>query len=304
MYDEPFADSSQIPTFLVSSLASRAVTVALTGDGGDELFGGYSHYADAARVLRLVDRVPLTMRPLVQHALRATPTPLWDAVGQAGLRLAPGRRQLHAENVLKVAAAMTSRSVPEAYAVSMSRWGGAPPVAGGVRPLHVAASDERSFPALDDPVETMMFADTVGYLCDDILVKVDRAAMATSLETRIPMLDPAVFTLAWQLPMSMKRSGGEGKIVLRRLLERYLPTSLVDRPKMGFAVPLAAWLRAELREWASDLLDASRLRQDGFLDERRVTRLWNQHLRGTHDWKTQLWTILMFQAWLREWERQ
>lgn len=300
MYDEPFADSSQIPTFLVSALARRDVTVALTGDGGDELFGGYGHYTDAQRVLRVVERVPARARPAVAAALRATPEAFWDVVGRGQRVLRPDSRQLHGQNVRKLAAAMERSSVAGRYAVSLSRWGGRPPLAlGSTVPLEQSA-DPRCHPDGLSMTETMMMADTLGYLPDDILVKVDRASMATSLETRIPLLDPEVFALAWRLPMDVKRSDAQGKLVLRQLLGRYVPRRLVDRPKAGFAVPLADWLRHDLRDWGEDLLAPERLRRQGLLDEPRVTRLWKQHQAGTHDWKAQLWTLLMLQAWLEE----
>jgi len=266
MYDEPFADSSQIPTHLVSALARRHVTVSLSGDGGDELFGGYRRYFAGQQALRMF------------HAL---PRPLRPAAGLA-LGLIPNRR------VRKVARALRENDPDRLYFELVTHW---------PSPESSPVEDRGAWPVLEDPVERMMYFDQISYLPDDILVKVDRASMAVSLEAREPLLDYRLVEFAWTLPLSMKVRGGKGKRVLRRVLYRYVPESLIERPKMGFGIPLEHWLRGPLREWAESLLDAKSLQ---FVDAAAVRRKWDQHLRGTHDWQFALWAVLMLQAWLRD----
>jgi asparagine synthase (glutamine-hydrolysing) len=296
IYDEPFADASQLPTCLLASLARRSVTVALSGDGGDELFGGYNRYFLAARNWPRIRRLPRILRRGAAAAVHAVPADAWQSAADLYRACVPARRQLRnpGEKLVKIADALASEHETALY---HSLIGGSP--------LEVALPADESaqadlpplHPAASLPLR-MMLSDAVSYLPDDVLVKVDRASMAVGLETRVPLLDHRVFEYAWRLPLRMKLRGGTGKWVLRRLLDRYVPSSLVERPKMGFAVPLNSWLRGPLRAWAQGLLDEARLRREGFLRAQAVQSLWREHLSGRRRWEGPLWRVLMFQAWL------
>jgi asparagine synthase (glutamine-hydrolysing) len=298
MYDEPFADSSQIPTHLVCRAAREHVTVALSGDAGDELFGGYNRYFWGPRVWNKVGWLPYPMRRALGELVRAVPTPVWGAMESAA-----GVAQLGDKAHKMAARLLTVRHQDDLYWSLVTEW----PHPNDLM-QRMAANDVYPFggtrwwpdaPAeLHDPVQRMMFYDAVTYLTDDILCKVDRAAMAVSLETRAPFLDHRVAELAWRLPMSMKIRNGEGKWALRQVLYKYVPRQLIERPKAGFGIPVGQWLRGPLREWAEALLDADRLQREGYLDPAPIRAVWAQHLRGTHDWTSRLWIILMFQAWL------
>ena len=294
LYDEPFADSSQIPTFLVAQLARRDVCVALSGDAGDELFAGYNRYLLAARYWRALERVPLPVRrALARGALAVSPTS-WDAVARI--------MRWHAANnmgdkVHKLAASvLPARTASAMYRALSSHW--TDPAAVVVGGYEAAADDTRLDGLCGSAVERMCLADQLGYLPDDILVKVDRAAMGVSLETRVPLLDHRVVEFAWQLPLHQKIRGKETKWLLRQVLDRHVPRELVDRPKQGFSVPLDQWLRGPLRDWAEALLDPSRLTREGYLDGKQVGRKWSEHLSGRRNWQHHLWDVLMFQAWL------
>ena len=293
MYDEPFADSSQIPTFLVSRFAREKVTVALTGDGGDELFAGYNRHVMAPALWRRLKRVPGPLRAAAGQALGRVPSRAWSAM----LGLLPGHHPPHAgarlQKALRVAAG--AKSTDDVFASFLDEWSTAPsPVLGGagapVPDLLVDAGE----------VERMCFADAVGYLPDDILCKVDRASMAVSLETRLPFLDHRVAEAAARVPASLKVREGRGKHILRQILYRHVPRELVDRPKSGFAVPVGEWIRGPLRDWAEDLLDPDVLSGEGFFDAAAVRQRWAQHQSGQRESTPALWAVLMFQAWLRE----
>jgi asparagine synthase (glutamine-hydrolysing) len=281
LHDEPFGDSSAIPTLLVSQLARRQVTVSLSGDGGDELFGGYSRYARTVEIWRTLDHIPHTARKLLAVGCRAVNrcSPLSRAGWRAG----------------RAASYLSAATAPECYAAQ------------------IAQSDEADAFVLDrdgddvvaattlrnaDLYHTMMYADAATYLPDDILTKVDRAAMSVSLETRVPLLDHRVVEFAWRLPLAMKVRNGTGKWLLRQLLRKYLPDSLIERPKMGFGIPVSEWIRGPLRDWAEDLLGESRLRREGILDPRPVRERWLRHLRGVSAEGDGVWQLLMFQSWL------
>lgn len=302
MYCEPFADSSQIPTFLVSKLASRQVKVALTGDGGDEVFGGYNRYLDARAVWSRIARLPAPLRRAAAAGLTAVPPRTWDSLFESSSKVLPKRLHLKApgDKAHKLAGVLHTASATNFYRQLTSHWDDpASVVLGGVEPPTII-TDRRQWPETSDFVEWMMAMDTLTYLTDDILVKVDRAAMAVSLESRVPMLDPSVVELAWRMPLDKKVRAGEGKWLLRQVLYRYVPKTLIERPKMGFDFPLDSWLRGPLRDWAELLLNEERLRREGYFRPEIVRGMWSDHLGGKRNRQHQLWTILMFQAWLEE----
>jgi asparagine synthase (glutamine-hydrolysing) len=302
IYDEPFSDSSQIPTFLVSRLARRSVTVSLSGDGGDELFHGYNRYLMFRRLWQLVGALPAPVRRLVGATLAAFPAQSWNRVLIPLMRAAPARFRLAnpGDKLAKGARLLDAGSATELYRNMMSHWTSPEEVVLGSSEPRTALSDESRLPRLAGAVDRMAFVDLVSYLPDDILVKVDRAAMAVSLESRIPLLDHRVVEFSLRLPAGYKLRGGVGKRVLRRVLHRHVPEALTARPKMGFGVPIDTWLRGPLRAWAEALLDESHLRNQGFLDPSAVRGKWLEHLGGRRNWHYHLWDVLVFQAWLEE----
>ena len=299
MYDEPFADSSQIPTHLVAKLARAHVKVSLSGDGGDELFGGYTRHAWTGRMWNALRHYPRPLRAaMAQLATCASPA-AWDRLSGALAPLLPRRlRQSHPGDKLhKAAAVLDAGSPAEIYLRLLSQWQDpASVVIDGVEPA-VAARDAAPWRS-GGIAESQMLLDLVSYLPDDILVKIDRAAMSVSLETRVPFLDHRVIEFAWQLPLSMKIRDGQGKWLLRQLLHQYVPPALVERPKTGFGVPLDSWLRGPLKTWASDLLAPARLERQGYLRAEPITRLWQEHRSGRRNHQHALWCALMFESWL------
>lgn len=305
LYDEPFADSSQIPTYLLSALTRGQVTVSLSGDGGDELFGGYQRYSLAAGIWGKLSRLPAGARRLAGAGIGAVPPAGWDAsLGRAMKALGSRFAQVHVgDKMHKLAGVLGSGSSDDLYRRMVTHWDDpGQVVAGGVEPVTALGSALPEIGGLA-PTERMMVRDMLTYLPDDILVKVDRAGMAVSLESRIPFLDHRVVEFAASLPLSMKLSQGRSKRVLHDLLLRYVPNALVDRPKMGFGVPIDSWLRGPLRDWAEDLLDESRMREEGFLHPAPILAKWREHLSGRRNWQNPLWTVLMFQAWHRHGRR-
>jgi asparagine synthase (glutamine-hydrolysing) len=300
IYDEPFADSSQIPTLLVSQLARRHVTVALSGDGGDELFAGYNRHLLAERVWPRIARLPLPLRRMASRLILAVGPESYNATAAALGRVVPalGRQGAVGDKLHKFASSvLPSRDSNDMYRALVSHW---------KAPSRLVLGGTESPAVFDDPAlelpgasaaEQMCLLDQATYLPDDILVKVDRAAMAASLETRVPLLDHRVVEFSWQVPMSRKIRGGRTKWLLRQVLYRHVPAELVNRPKQGFAIPLDQWLRGPLRDWAQALIEPARLRSEGLLDDRQVTEKWQQHLRGERNWQPLLWDVLMFQAW-------
>jgi asparagine synthase (glutamine-hydrolysing) len=284
LYDEPFGDSSAIPTFLVSQLARQHVTVSLSGDGGDELFGGYRRYQRTDDIWRVMCRIPSFARNVLSHGVRA--------VSRCG------RGSVLAWKANRLAFYLSAMNAEECYYAHILQPRERDLVLGSDRELPrdgIAMDRALSHGQLYD---TMMFADTVAYLPDDILVKVDRAAMGVSLETRLPMLDHRVLEFAWQLPLHMKVRNREGKWLLKRVLHNYVPAPLIERPKMGFGIPVNQWVRGPLRDWAEDLISRDRIQQDGFLNPRFIRELWSRHLDGLSAEGDRLWQVLMFQAWL------
>lgn len=303
IYSEPFADSSQVPTYLVSALARRHVTVALSGDAGDELFGGYSRYPLARNLWRGISLLPRSLRGIAAGILRAPSVEAWNGVARPVRGILP--RSLERANLgdklHKAAAVLDSGSVDQLYLRLVSHWPSGVVLGGGPHPTPLDG-EATSLQGLD-PVQRMMALDAMTYLPDDILTKVDRAAMAVSLESRVPLLDHRVVEFAWRLPQALKLREGSSKWALRQVLYRYVPRSLIDRPKMGFGVPIDAWLRGPLRDWAEALLDASALRQQGYLDPALVRARWGEHLSGRRNWQYHLWDVLMFQAWMENEKR-
>ncbi len=292
MYDEPFADSSQIPTCLVAKLARTQVTVSLSGDGADELFGGYNRHVLAAQHGARLMRSPYWMRSTAGALLRTFRPSMWDAASRllprARLPVRPG------EKVHKLAAVLGAQNEAGLYARLVAQYAGPSLVAGVGSVAELPAWPLRDGP---DLAARMMRADAAGYLPDDILVKVDRATMAVGLESRTPYLDHRVAEFAFALPREMHVRDGQGKHLLRELLYRRVPRDMLDRPKQGFGVPIDSWLRGPLKQWAADLLAPERLRREGYLDGTRVDALWQTHLSGARDEQHALWSLLMFQAW-------
>ncbi len=301
LYDEPFSDSSQIPTFLVAQMARRHVTVSLSGDAGDEVFSGYNRYVLANTMWRQFSRLPRAARAGLGRALTTINPPAWNRLlGPVQGRLPAGIGQANIGDKLhKGADVMGARSAEDLYRMLVSHWQDpASFVLGATEPGTVMTMPGLQ-PRTDGFIHRMMALDSLAYLPDDILVKVDRAAMGVSLETRVPLLDHHVVAFAWSLPLEYKLRGGVGKWPLRQVLYRYVPRELIERPKMGFGVPIDTWLRGPLRDWAEDLLDAGRLAQEGYFDPSPIRRRWDEHLSGRRNWQYALWDVLMFQLWLR-----
>lgn len=298
MYDEPFADSSQIPTFLVSRLTRRSVTVSLSGDGGDELFGGYDDYFRGRRRWDLVRRLPRPVRGLGGTGLHlwAALAPMLKPVLPPGLAV-----RASADRTRKARLVLQARSPEALHRCSVSHWPQPANLVRGASEPPTPFTDSQRWARLRHCEERMMFMDLTTYLPEDLLAKVDRASMAVSLEARVPLLDHRVVEFAWRLPLNLKIRQGEGKWILRQVLCRYVPRSLVDRPKMGFRIPVGEWLRGPLRSWSEELLSEPRLKREGILCSSLVRRIWQEHLHGHQSWDSMLWTVLMFQAWKQEW---
>jgi asparagine synthase (glutamine-hydrolysing) len=302
IWDEPFADVSQIPTLLVSQLARRDVTVSLSGDGGDELFAGYNRHAWLERLIRQSAFAPDRVRRSVGSALVRIPPSVVDRAAKVTL-LGPKKWQVRmpSTKVAKVGKVLAAASPQEAYLALVSHWDDPSSVmtgsaSGGNHGVH-----DEPWPALGGLTEQVLWLDLVGYLPDDILAKLDRAAMAVSLESRAPFLDRGVFDVAWRLPLGAKLRGGVTKWILRQVLYRHVPRALVDRPKMGFGVPIGSWLRGPLRPWAQDLLSTENLSRTGVLEPAAARQALDQHLAGQRDLGYELWGMLMLQAWLDRW---
>lgn len=300
LYDEPFADSSQIPTFLVSQLAKQKVTVSLSGDAGDELFGGYNRYFWGNNIWQKIGWTAPAIRQVMSKFLTTFSPSKWTQIGEKFQPFLPNQLQtrLLGDKIYKLAEVL---AVPDQFALYqrlISHW---------QNPETLVINGKEPITQLQKPplnlanfIEQMMYLDSVTYLSDDILTKVDRAAMGVSLESRVPFLDHRVVELAWQLPLNLKIRGNQGKWILRQILYKYVPQKLIERPKMGFSVPIDRWLRLELRDWAESLLDSNKLKEQGFLNYQPIQKKWQEHLSGNNNWQYLLWDVLMFQLWLQE----
>ena len=305
IYDEPFADSSQIPTYFVSKSAKEKVTVSLSGDAGDELFGGYNRYLLGPKIFSLIKKFPLFTRGAVAKFLTMVSAKHWDDVYIFLCSILQKQDSISqvGDKIHKTAVRFQNiKTADDLYKSFVTEWQNADGLVIGVS---LNAKELYNFTADALPgnnlelEESMMFRDAITYLPGDILCKVDRAAMSNSLETRVPFLDPSVLDVAWRTPLDMKIKNGQGKWVLREILYKYVPKELIERPKTGFGVPIGDWLKGPLREWAEDLLDQKKLAQQGYLEPLVVQKYWSEHLSGSRDWTFRVWSILMFQSWLQ-----
>lgn len=300
LYDEPFADASQVPTFLVSQLTRRSVTVSLSGDGGDELFGGYNRYFWGRSIWNKVGWMPRELRKMAAAGFTLVSPSMWDAAFQGLNPVLPAvlKQRTPGDKLHKLAEVLAVDHPEAMYRNLVSSWKAPTAVVPDSREPETILTNQQQWADLPDFVMRMMYLDLVTYLPDDILVKVDRAAMGVSLETRVPYLDHRVVEFAWRLPLSMKIRHNKGKWLLRQLLFKYVPPELIERPKTGFAIPIDRWLREALRDWAESLLDEERLRREGFFDPQMIRTKWREHLSGHRNWQYYLWPVLMFQSWL------
>jgi asparagine synthase (glutamine-hydrolysing) len=294
IYDEPFADSSQIPTYLVCKAARQNVTIALSGDAGDELFGGYNRYFWGPRVWRQLHWMPHRMRRALGRAIATFPANGWDRLGV----LTGGKVTRPGDKAHRIAARLRHvQTIDDLYCSVVSEWYRERMVLGLSGAGQTLLEDPLPELLADDAAARMMAQDLRTYLPDDILCKVDRAAMAVSLETRVPFLDPEVLAASARLRTQLKIRNGRGKWALRQILYRHVPRDLIERPKTGFSIPLGDWLRGPLRSWAEDLLSEENLRRDGLIEPAPVRQAWEEHLSGRRDFSHRLWIILMLMAW-------
>lgn len=301
LYDEPFADSSQIPTHLVSKQARARVTVALSGDGGDELFCGYNRYLLGQKISAGFQKLPMGGRSVISRLMRSIPVGSWDAM--VNLMPQKYRYSQFGDKMHKLATIINANTAQDAYRMLVSLWQDPESAIINGEDKLTLITDKSSWPDLQSFIHEMMLMDTETYLPGDILCKVDRAAMGVSLETRIPLLDHQVFEYAWRLPLEFKIRNGLGKWPLRQVLYNYVPQALIDRPKMGFSVPINRWLRSELRDWAEALLSKKALEDSAIFEEHEIQRKWKEHLSGQRNWQYVLWPVLMYQAWWQEKQR-
>lgn len=300
IYDEPFADASQIPTYLVSKLARQHVTVALSGDGGDELFGGYNRYVWAGRIWSKASGIPFSARKALQVVLRGIPVERWDALARLAKPLLPRRLcpTLLGDKIHKLAGILAVKDRQAVYRYLISQAKNPASLVRDSRELPTQLDEQQLWDTVSDFWEQMMLLDQITYMRDDILTKVDRAAMAVSLETRTPFLDHRIAEFAWSIPLQYKVNKGQGKWILRQVLYRHVPKELIERPKAGFSVPIAQWLRGDLRGWAESLLCEDSLTVAGCWHVPAVRAKWKEHLSGQRNWWYEIWGVLMFQAWL------
>jgi len=302
IYDEPFADSSQIPTFMVSKMTRQHVSVALSGDGGDEIFGGYNRYFMANRAWKRIEKAPLMLRKYFSKGITSVSPKTWNGIINGASVLLPESIKIThpGDKVYKLADMLNSMNIDDVYGGLVTHW---------KNPFEIVIGCTSQIDEINESIETldfnnpeskMMYLDSITYLPDDILTKVDRASMGVSLETRAPFLNHNVVEFAWQLPFDMKIRNNKGKWILRQVLDKYVPKKLIERPKMGFGVPIDSWLRGPLRDWAESLIGESRLREEGYFQPEPIRKIWDEHLSGHRNWQYHLWSILMFQAWLED----
>ncbi|MBL4890789.1 MAG: asparagine synthase (glutamine-hydrolyzing) [Rhizobiaceae bacterium] len=300
LYDEPFSDASQIPTFLVSQMTREHVTVSLSGDAGDELFGGYNRYSWVDKIWKIVRLLPQPVWRGVAGGIKSVPVKTLNTAFDYVSKFMPQRFNvaLPGDKAHKLAGILASGSPDKIYWGLVSNWRQPSDLVIGSKEPSTILTDRTDWPKTRDFEHCMMYLDAMSYMPDDILTKVDRASMGVSLETRVPFLDHKVVEFAWQLPLSLKIRDGQAKWILRQVLDKYVPRELIERPKMGFGVPIDTWLRGPLKDWAENLLDENRLKQEGYFDPAPIRQKWQEHLSGQRNWQYHLWNVLMFQAWL------
>ena len=296
IYDEPFSDSSQIPTFLVSQLAKQHVKVALSGDGGDELFCGYNRYILTNNRSKKFNLIPSSVRKILAYGIKSISPNNWNEL----FKLIPGLKQYdnYGHKMHKGASALEAKTLSNLYYILCSQWQNpTETVINSKEPGTLLTNFKPELKGLNNQQE-MMALDLITYLPNDILVKVDRAAMASSLETRVPFLNHKLIEYVWKIPHSLKLKNGDAKWILKQILNQYVPKNLTERPKMGFGVPLGSWLRGPLKDWAENLLNEKRLIQEGYFNPKLIRAKWSEHLSNKKNWQHDLWNILMFQAWI------
>ena len=295
IYDEPFSDSSQIPTYLISEMTKKNVSVSLSGDAGDELFGGYNRYLWTRKIWSRIKFMPISLRKFITYGMTSVSPSAWNKILKQILDTPQPGDKMH-----KLSSILTSSSAEDCYLNLISHWNNSDNIVIGATDISVPVNNINDHLDFDSIEQKMMYLDAISYLPDDILTKIDRASMSVSLETRIPFLNHHVVEFANTLPLSMKIKNGESKWILRQLLDKYVPREFTERPKMGFGIPIDIWLRGPLRDWAESLLEESRLKKEGFLNYEPIRRKWVEHLSGRRNWQYHLWDILMFQAWLEK----
>ncbi len=301
LYNEPFADSSQIPTFLVSQLAKQNVTVSLSGDGGDELFCGYNRYVITNNIWQNISRLPISLRSVIASTITSFSPQILNKIFAPLQRIMPNSLRFtnFGDKLHKGAGVLNASDVDQLYLRLVSQWSPETLVLNSAEPATVLNGKTPQLTG-NDIISRMMALDTMSYLPDDILVKVDRATMGVSLEGRMPFLDHRVVEFAWSLPNNLKLNKGVSKWVLRQVLYRHVPKTMIERPKMGFGIPIDKWLRGPLREWAESLINFKRIDQEGYFNATELQIKWKEHLSGKRNWSAHLWNVLMFQAWIEE----
>ena len=298
MYCEPFSDSSQIPTFLVSQLAKHKVKVVLSGDGGDELFCGYNRYVISKKFWKIFRLMPLSFRKFIAHQIQSISPKNLTKIS----KFLPGSNQYYffGDKMHKGANVLKAKSIYDVYYMLCSHWQNPDEVVINSKEPGTLLTEFKPMLAGLDSQQQMMALDMITYLPNDILVKVDRAAMASSIETRVPFLNHKLIEYVWKIPQSLKLRNNDGKWILKQILNQYIPKNLTERPKIGFSIPLANWLRGPLKDWAENLLNEKKLQQEGFFNPKLIRDKWEEHLSSKRNWEHDLWDVLMFQAWIDE----